>query len=234
MMNTNKSEVRIQTSILNSMEKKVLIWMAERMPKRVNSDHLTIIGFWGAIISSVGYMLTNLDLNYLWIASLGLVVNWFGDSLDGTLARVRNTQRPIYGFFIDHNIDALTIIAICIGAGLSPLISFSVAMLILVGYLLISIFTYINTYLRREFKITYVKLGPTEFRIIVILINTLFIYLPIKNLTFNFMGIALGMMDAIGIVIAIILFLVFLFSFTEDLKKYKKIDPSRHHYAKKP
>ncbi|MFZ2338894.1 MAG: CDP-alcohol phosphatidyltransferase family protein [Bacteroidales bacterium] len=228
MMNGNKSEIRIQNSVLNNTEKKVLIWIAEKLPKRINSDHLTGIGFAGALISSVGYMLSNRDLNFLWIASFGLVVNWFGDSLDGTLARVRNAQRPIYGFFIDHNFDALTILVICIGAGLSPLISFSVAMLVLAGYLLLSIFTYLNTYLNGEFRITYMKLGPTEFRIIVILINTAFIYIPINNLIFRFMGITLGMTDAIGMMIAIILFLIYLVSFAVNREKYKKIDPPHH------
>ena len=182
----------------------------------------------GALLSSAGYILSNLESNFLWLASLGLLVNWFGDSLDGTLARVRKAQRPTYGFFIDHSIDGLTVFAICVGAGLSPYINFAVAMLILAGYLLLSVLTYINTYLKGEFKITYNKLGPTEFRLLVILINTLFIYYPTGTRNFVLDGVALSLFDIIGIVIAFILFIIYLVNFLIDKNKYAKIDPPKY------
>ena len=94
---------------------------------------------------------------------LGLVINWYGDSLDGTLARVRNTQRPIYGFFIDHSLDAITICIMCIGAGLSPMFKLDVALVVLAGYLVLSIYTYVCTILKDEFRLTYSSFGPTEF-----------------------------------------------------------------------
>ena len=228
MINGNKPEVRIQTSILNAAEKKILIWLAERMPKKINSDHLTRIGFFGALLSTSGYILSNWEINFLWLASFGLIVNWFGDSLDGTLARVRNAQRSIYGFFIDHNIDALTILVICIGAGLSPFIKFSTALLVLAAYLLLSIYTYINTYLIGEFKITYNKLGPTEFRLVVIIINTLFIYFPTGIQNFAIMGVNLSIFDIIGILVAFILFIIYLVNFFLDKNKYEKIDPPKY------
>ncbi len=228
MTSGKKPEVRIQTSILNSLEKKALVWMALRIPRKINSDHLTVIGLIGALLSSAGYILSNLESNFLWLASLGLLVNWFGDSLDGTLARVRKAQRPTYGFFIDHSIDGLTVFAICVGAGLSPYINFAVAMLILAGYLLLSVLTYINTYLKGEFKITYNKLGPTEFRLIVILINTLFIYYPTGNQYFVLSGVVLSLFDVIGIVIAFILFIIYLVNFLIDKNKYAKIDPLKY------
>jgi phosphatidylglycerophosphate synthase len=228
MTSSKKPEVRIQTSILNSLEKKALVWMALRIPRKINSDHLTVLGFIGALLSSAGYILSNFESNFLWLASFGLLVNWFGDSLDGTLARVRNAQRPIYGFFIDHSIDGLTVFAICVGAGLSPYISFAVAMLILAGYLLLSVLTYINTYLKGEFKITYNKLGPTEFRLIVILINTLFIYYPTGTQNFVIDGVALSLFDVIGIVIAFILFFIYLVNFFIDKNKYANIDPPKY------
>lgn len=232
MLEKKNPEVRLQNSILNSTEKKVLIWMAQRMPQRVNSDHLTWIGLVGALISAMGYVLSNWGLEYLWLASFGLLVNWFGDSLDGTLARVRKAQRPTYGFFIDHTIDGITVSVICIGAGLSPLISFSVAILVLVGYLLLSVFTYINTYLDGKFKIAYGKLGPTEFRLIVVFINTLIIYLPINSRELSLMGITLGLFDALGLVIAFALLIIYLVSFLKDKKKYGEIDPPNQHITK--
>ena len=111
---------RIQTSILNAAEKKVLVWLAERQPRWVTSDFLTYVGVLGAVVCALGCVLSNINVNYLWISSLGLVINWYGDSLDGTLARVRHIQRPIYGFFIDHTLDAITICIMCVGFGLSP------------------------------------------------------------------------------------------------------------------
>ena len=221
----DRPAVRVHKSILHKAEKRVLIWMAGRLPGWMNSDHLTAIGLAGGIITAMGYVLSNRGMGYLWLASCGLAVNWFGDSLDGTLARVRNTQRHIYGFYIDHNVDALTIIVICVGAGLSPLVSFSVAMLVLVCYLLMSIFTYINTYLKGEFRLSYGRLGPTEFRIIVIFINTFFICFPFGDHLFSFMGITLKVIDPAGIGIALILVVIYLVSFAADLRKFGKIDP---------
>jgi len=217
--------IRIQKSILHKAEKKLLVRIAERLPERIKSDHLTAIGLAGAIISATGYVLANRDIAFLWVSSFGLLINWFGDSLDGTLARVRNTQRPIYGFFVDHCIDGITITVMCIAAGLSPLISLYAALLVLAGYLLLSIFTYINTYLRGEFKLTFGMFGPTEFRIIVILINTLFIYFPVKNQAFDLLGRTFKTFDIIGIVIALILFIIYLAGFFSDRKKYNRMDP---------
>lgn len=222
-----KDAVRIQDSILNKVEKRVLVWMANRLPQWINSDHLTWIGLFGAVISFVGYFLSNWGAEFLWISSLGFLVNWFGDSLDGTLARVRNAQRPIYGFYLDHNIDGLTVLLFCMGAGSSPYISFSVAMLVLAAYYLLSIFTYINTYLKGEFKIAYSSLGPTEFRLIVILINTLFIYLPTENPPVILLGIQMKLFDLFAIVIALVLFILYLWNFFTEKKKYEKADP--HH-----
>ena len=101
MENTTQSN-RIQTSILNGVERKALIWLAKRQPSWVTSDMLTLVGSIGAVIIAVGYMLSGININFLWLATFGFLVNWYGDSLDGTLARVRNAQRPLYGFFVDH------------------------------------------------------------------------------------------------------------------------------------
>ena len=132
---------RIQTSILNKAEKKALVWLAERQPRWVTSDFLTYVGVMGAVVCAIGCLLSNVDKNFLWISSLGLVINWYGDSLDGTLARVRNAQRPVYGFFIDHTLDAITICIMCVGFGLSPAFRLDVTLLVLAGYLVLSIYT---------------------------------------------------------------------------------------------
>ena len=116
-----KQSTRIQTSLLNGAEKKALVWMASRMPQWVTSDMLTWFGLFGSFLGGLGFFLTHYSIYWLWLSCLGLVINWFGDSLDGTIARVRNTQRPLYGYYLDHNIDTVTEAFMFIGAGLSPL-----------------------------------------------------------------------------------------------------------------
>ena len=102
-----ESAERIQTSILSKAEKKALVWLAQRQPEWMTSDTLTYIGVLGTVVYAIGGWLSNTDIRYLWLSSFGLVLHWYGDSLDGTLARFRNTQRPIYGIFIDHTLDAV-------------------------------------------------------------------------------------------------------------------------------
>lgn len=221
---------RIQTSILNSAEKKVLVWLASRQPKWMTSDILTFIGVLGAVIAAVGYALSNYDIRWLWFASFGFFVNWYGDSLDGTLARVRGTQRPVYGFYLDHCIDGITMAIMCVGAGLSDLLNLYIAMAVLVVYLLLSISVYINAHLKGEFKLTYAGMGPTEFRIIMIIVNTLFIYIaPLREyaLTVNVLGtdIILGSFDFVGLAILFVLVAIHLSNFAGDAKAYSKIDP---------
>lgn len=221
---------RIQTSILNAAEKKVLVWLAERQPEWVTSDLLTLIGVLGSVIVAVGYALSNYNIMWLWLASAGFVINWYGDSLDGTLARVRHTQRPIYGFYLDHNVDGVTMAIMCIGAGLSDMLNLSIAMAVLVVYLMLSISVYINAHLKGEFKLTYAGMGPTEFRLIMIIVNTLFMYVaPLREFTrhVNILGVdvALGSFDFIGLVILLVLVIIHVTNFSQDARGYAKIDP---------
>lgn len=216
---------RIQTSLLNAAEKKVLVWLAKRQPGWVTSDMLTFVGVAGAAICALGYVLACRDVNWLWLSSFGLVVNWYGDSLDGTLARVRNTQRPVYGFFIDHTLDAVTICIMCVGAGLGPMLRLDVALLVLAGYLCLSIYTYIGAILKGEFRLTYSCFGPTEFRLVVILINTLYIYTPWAAKQYSYRGLEYGVFDAVGFVIAILLFLAYFIQFAKDKAVLAKQDP---------
>ena len=202
---------RIQTSVLNSLEKKVLVRMAKMQPRWMTSDILTFIGIVGSVIVAVGYALSNYDISWLWLASFGFVVNWYGDSLDGTLARVRSTQRPIYGFYLDHCVDGLT-------------------MAVLVAYLLLSISVYINAHLKGEFKLTFAGMGPTEFRLIMIIVNTFFIYIaPLRDFTtsLNCLGteVIFGSFDYLGLAILLILIVIYFHNFVGDAKEYAKIDP---------
>lgn len=220
-----ETSTRIQTSILNALEKKVLVWLVGKQPRWVTSDVLTYTGVLGAVVCAVGFALANIDINYLWLSSLGLVINWYGDSLDGTLARVRNTQRPVYGFFIDHTLDAITISIMCIGAGLSPIFRLDVALLVLAGYLVLSIYTYVCTILKGEFRLTYGSLGPTEFRLIVIIINTVVMYTPWVKLRYQLWGETFGVFDIAGVVIALVLFVMQFCQFLKDRRILSAQDP---------
>ena len=230
-MENNKADaVRIQTSVLNALEKKVLVWLAERQPKWVTSDILTYIGTFGAAVIAAGYILSSRNINFLWLSSLGFVINWYGDSLDGTLARVRKAQRPIYGYYLDHTIDAINEVMIFVGVGLSGLMHLEIALLALIMYFLITINVSINAHLKKEFKLTYANMGPTEFRIIMIIINTLFALIrPLRDFTHSFtlggQTFTLGALDYIGILIVIILALMHLATIRNDIKDYAKMDP---------
>ena len=233
MPESKKQAARIQTSILNPLEKKVLVWLAQRMPKWVTSDMLTLVGFFGSIIMATGYALANNDLRWLWLSCFGLLVNWFGDSLDGSLARVRNTQRKTYGFFIDHNVDVINETIMFIGVGCSPLVNMSFAMLALVAYFMLSVYVYIDCHLKGEMRLTYGGLGPTEFRLMLIIVNICFIYIPWlsewkKPVTLFHNDFMIGLFDYIAVAAALLIFVFYLVSFFRDIKYFAKIDPPKN------
>ena len=231
----NKADaVRIQTSVLNAIEKKVLVWLAERQPRWMTSDILTYIGTFGALVIAAGYILSAWNINFLWLSSLGFVINWYGDSLDGTLARVRKTQRPVYGYYLDHTVDAINELMIFVGIGLSGLVHLELSLLALIMYFLLTINVSINAHLKKEFKLTYARMGPTELRIIMIVINTLFALIPpLREFSRSFMlfgrSFTLGALDYIGILIIIILAFIYLMTVSKDIKDYAKADPLPKH-----
>ena len=225
-----KQAARIQTSILNPAEKKVLVWLAERQPGWMTSNYLTFIGVFGALLTGLGYAMTIKGMGWLWLANLGFLVNWYGDSLDGSLARVRKTQRPIYGFYLDHSVDMFNEAMMFIGVGLSPLLDMTIALSILAIYLALTATVSVNAHLRSEFRLTYGKRGPTEFRLIAIIANIIFIY--VKPLTqwhcgFRLLGtdITWGAFDLTAFAILIVITLMFTVNFFNDLKYYAKVDP---------
>ena len=155
---------RIQRSFLSRLEKRTLLWLAERLPRWVNADHLTLLGFAGQIMAGASYALA--PRSHWWlIAGIGfLAANWFGDSLDGTIARVRRQERPRYGFYVDHMIDSLGALCIMGGLALSGYIDPFIALGLLVGFLLLSIQSYLAAYALGEFRLSFWSFGPTELR----------------------------------------------------------------------
>lgn len=171
MSNVEKHQ-RENDILLGFLERPALNWLAKHMPPWVTPDILTGIGVFASILIFVSYSLTSISPHFLWLASFGFILNWFGDSLDGTLARYRKIERPRYGFLIDHSVDAFSTVLIFLGLGLSPYVDFTVAALGAIAYLLVSIMVYLITYVTGIFNITNAKIGPTEIRVIAVLLNT--------------------------------------------------------------
>jgi len=171
---------RSNKSVLSSLERAILNWLASHMPGWVMPDTLTILALLASILIGVAYFLCRYDHAFLWLASFGFLLNWFGDSLDGTLARYRQIERPRYGFFIDHTLDAIGIIFIFVGLGLSGYVNLTLSLITLVGYLIVSSMVFSYTYVSGEFRIAYADIGPTELRVFAIIANTLIFSLAIQ------------------------------------------------------
>src|SRR5689334_6531445 len=166
-----KNAVRQQTSLLAPLERVCLDWLSRNLPSWVKPDHLTLLGFGAMLIAGVCYALARWWPPALLIVNLCLAINWFGDSLDGTLARARNKQRPRYGFYVDHIIDAFGILFILCGLALSGYMTWSIALAVLVIYFMISIDVYLATYTIGTFKLSFYKFSPTELRILLAIGN---------------------------------------------------------------
>jgi archaetidylinositol phosphate synthase len=157
--------VRIQQSWLAASERVLLVSVASRLPDRIKPDHLTLLGLAGALLCGLSFVASAASPLWLGLALAGLVVNWAGDSLDGTLARVRNTERPGYGFFVDHTSDILSQAVIFMGMALSPYIRFETGCLLLMSYWVAALFTFVRAISTHVFQISYFGIGPTEIRI---------------------------------------------------------------------
>jgi phosphatidylglycerophosphate synthase len=171
---------RLNDGLLQPLERPVLRWLVSRIPSRVTPDQLTLIGLVGSVIVFIGYVLCPVDAAFLWLANAGLVVNWFGDSLDGTLARFRGIERVRYGFFIDHTTDLLTQVMFAFGLGLSSYVRFEVACLALIAYLLLAVRTFIRTIVSGKMQLAFVGIGPTEVRVGMIILNLSMWLMPPK------------------------------------------------------
>jgi archaetidylinositol phosphate synthase len=164
---------RINDSVLGPLERPALAWLVRRLPPKVVPDHLTAFGVFGALLTATGFVLSCRSLTWLWLASLGLIINWLGDSLDGNLARLRHIERPRYGFFIDHTTDLFCQSLTFIALGVSPLAHFGMACLGLIAFLMAFVYTLIAAQTRATMRITYFFFGPTEIRALLLLGNLL-------------------------------------------------------------
>jgi len=160
---------RINVSVLGVLERPALAWMARRLPRWVTPDQLTAIGFVGALVCAAGYIGSRWSVQYLWLTCLGLVFHWAGDSLDGTLARLRHIERPRYGFFLDHTSDLFSQTIVFLSMGLSVCARFDVSCLGLISFFGAFIYSMIHAHVHDTMRITYFGFGPTEIRALMLL-----------------------------------------------------------------
>ena len=162
---------RVNQALTARMEKRALTWMAERAPQWVSSDQLTLLGLGAQIGAGICYALSRWDRRALLLVIVCLALNWLGDSLDGTLARVRRQERPRYGFYVDHIVDIVGAVALMCGLGASGLLHWATAMAMLIAFLVLSSESYLATYTLSCFQLSQGIFGPTEIRILLALGN---------------------------------------------------------------
>ena len=179
---TFQNAERVNKGIFSSWEKRTLSWLAPRVPRWINSDHLTTLGFTALLLTGASYWFAKWDARALLAGIALLAVNWFGDSLDGTLARFRNAQRPRYGFYVDHIIDVFGTFFLIGGMALSGLMSPGLAAGLLIVYLMVSIEVYLATYTLGKFHLSFMKFGPTELRILLAIGNLRLLHNPTVHL----------------------------------------------------
>jgi archaetidylinositol phosphate synthase len=160
------SHVRHHHSLVADLERRLLIAIAKRLPPAVGSDHLSLLGLAGIVLTGACFAALRVTPHAVWGVPLALFVNWFGDSLDGTVARVRDRQRPRYGYYVDHVIDIIGTTALMGGLACSPLISPVLALALLSAYLLLCAESYLSTHVVGIFRISHGGVGPTELRVI--------------------------------------------------------------------
>jgi phosphatidylglycerophosphate synthase len=199
--------------------------MAAALPRWVLPDHLTLLGLVASTGIAVAYMLTVRNPAWLWAASAGLIVQWYGDSLDGTLARVRKAERPRYGFYLDHFTDAYSTFAIGLGLGLSPYMLLSVALAAVIVYLVMSINVYLETHVYGEFSFGYGLIGPTEFRVVLIGLNTA--ALLIGPLRFDLFDQPLTVFDIFGVLVFVGMCVLLGIRVRQNLKRLAALEPLR-------
>ena len=209
--------VRINDIFLGPLERPALQWLAARMPARVTPDTCTLVGVMGALITAVSYGLSNYHPAFLWLASLGFIINWLGDSLDGTLARYRRVERPLYGYFVDHASDMVCQIMILVGLGSTPFVSFNIACFMLISYLLLSALVYLRTYVAGEFKISYGGWGPTESRAVAVVLNTIMYFLGVQTIQVS--QISINVYDVAVATIALVLFSFFIHTAVHEVRR---------------
>lgn len=173
---------RIQQNLLARAERRLLNWLCARLPRWVTPDMLTSLALVAAAVIGASYALSNASPYWLWVAVAGYFVHWFGDSLDGSLARFRRIERPRYGYFIDHSCDGLAVLMILGGMGASPYVRVDIGLFALTSYLLLAVNTFLIAKVMGDFHLSHLGGGPTELRLVLIALTvTMFAVGPNAN-----------------------------------------------------
>ncbi|HEU4967908.1 CDP-alcohol phosphatidyltransferase family protein [Sphingomonas sp.] len=202
---------RIQANLLAKAERRALTWMCARLPAWVTPDVLTALGLAGAVMIFAGYALSAIHPVWLWAVVGGFVVHWFGDSLDGSLARFRQIERPDFGYFIDHSTDGLANLLILAGLGLSPFVRLDIALFALAGYLLLSIHAFLAARVVGELRLSYLAAGPTELRLALIAVTlAMFAFgaLPVTDTGLTAFDLIVGFVGVVMVILFVVQTLV--------------------------
>ncbi|MCD4674005.1 MAG: CDP-alcohol phosphatidyltransferase family protein [Anaerolineaceae bacterium] len=224
-----QEHTRINITIFSKPERAFIDWFLSWAPDWVTPDMLTAIGFGGSLLIFAGYCLTLKNTHFLWLVNFGLLLNWFGDSTDGNMARQRKIERPRYGFFLDHSVDSIGEVLIFIGLGISPFVQFNIALLALVGYLLLSVFVFLDTFVNSTFQISFARLGPTEARVIIIIANVLMF--AIGNPTYQYPFGVFTLYDFIVMGVTFLLYTFYLTMIVKRLRYLAKLEPEQEYHS---
>lgn len=214
---------RTNEGLLQAFERPALSWLAQRMPSWVTPNMLTGVGFLGACIAALAYALSRSHPDFLWLATLGLLINWFGDSLDGTIARVRNIERPRFGFFLDQNLDAFAQFMFAIGVGLSGYVRFDLVMVTFAAYLLMTILNLVRAVVSHVFALTFSGIGLTELRLGFAVFNVLVYFFPPKPIAA--LGLGLSFYDIFAVLWILTMVVSFLVDFRAGLQELAIEEP---------
>src|SRR5512140_2563829 len=217
--------VRANESLLAVAERRLLQRLAASLPAWVMPDHLTSLGLIASTLVGAGYALSNRNELWLWLVNAAVVLNWFGDSLDGTTARYRKTERPRYGYYLDHLTDAYSTLAIGLGLGFSPYMLLAVGLAIVVAYLTLSVNVYLETHVFAEFSFSYGRLGPTYVRVLLILLITAVFFGA--AMPFHLLGAGDTVFDVFGIAAALAMLGLLLFRAAGNLRRLARMEPPR-------
>ncbi|NSW53110.1 MAG: CDP-alcohol phosphatidyltransferase family protein [Anaerolineae bacterium] len=223
---------RINNTILGGAETRFIHWFEKIAPDWVSPDLMTFVGMIGTFSILIGYALSRVHPAWLWLASFGFFLNWFGDSTDGNLARLRHIERPRYGYFLDHCLDTITMLMVFIGVGLTPFVDMYIALFTLIAYLMMNVYVYVNTQVHKKFQLSFAMLGPTEGRLMFVIANTVMIFAGMVNVTL--IGIEFSIYDLFFLAWMIFLFWLFFSNVIRGIVKlYKEEPPLRYHRPKK-
>ena len=214
---------RIQGNIVARRERQLLDWLCARLPSFVTPDSLTVLSVIGAAVVFAGYVASRSYPGFLWLASFGLLLNWFGDSLDGSLARHRHIERPIYGYFLDHTVDALCNFLIMAGLGFSHEVSMAAALFALIGYFLLCIYVFINNHVSGILRLSFLWGGPTELRFLIVCLNIGMFFAPRAG--FTLAGSTVSVYDALVLLAGTVLTVIFLYRMALGIRELR--DPAR-------